>query len=73
MKSLMWMFVAMAVYGFFTPHKGAALMSIGMAAFMLYASRHYDKQEQQWLRDPRNAEQPPPTTEMLKKHDCEHS
>ena len=73
MKYLALVFVVMALYGLFTNHYGGALMSAGMAVFVVWASRSYERQDQAYLRDPRNAKAPPETEQMLDKHDCEGS
>jgi hypothetical protein len=72
-RILFWVFFAMACYGMATEHKGAGMLAAGCAVFMIYASRHYERQDREWLRDPRHAKVPDATGDVLKKHDCEHS
>lgn len=73
MKLLFWIFFGMACYGILTEHRGAGLLSAGMSIFMLYASRHYERQDREWLRDPLRAKAPDATDDLLRKHDCEQS
>jgi hypothetical protein len=71
MKALSLLFVLMTLYGLFTNHYGGALMSAGCAILVVYASRHYDKQDREWLRDPRHAQPPKATDDRLHEQDCE--
>lgn len=71
MKLLVVVFVLMAVYGVFSNHLGAAFISAGIAVFVFAASRVFDRQDRQWLREPCSAQCPPSTEHLLAKHECE--
>lgn len=73
MKYLIAIFLLFAVIGLATEYKGAGLISLAMAAFTFYASRKFDKDDEQFLREPRSAEaRPVPNTlSELEKHGCE--
>jgi hypothetical protein len=71
MKLLAYLFLAFAAYGAFTGMWGAGLLSLLMFSFVLWANRYYTKQDAAWAANPANAQRIAPTTDALRKYDCE--
>lgn len=73
MTLLRWIFLAFAAYGLFMGLYGGAILSLTVWAFVCYASWRFDKQDEAWRNDPRNAETPLSTEHMIDEHCCECS
>ena len=65
MKFLALVFFGLALYGAWTGAYGAALISLAMAGFMIWAERVFNMREHAWLADPSNAAKPRSTQEIL--------
>mgnify|MGYP007013253470 CR=1 FL=1 len=64
-KSLAVLFFCIFIYGCFTGHLGAALISLGLVPFTLYGERKLDERDREWEALPCNAKSPPDTREIL--------
>lgn len=72
MKILKLIFLAMAAYGFVTPHHGAGLLALGMAVFVHWAEWVMDAHDAAWAADPHNAKRVQcSTSDALCEHECE--
>ncbi len=71
MRILSLVFVVMALYGLFTENKGAGLIAAGMAVFVLYAARVFERQDQAFLQSPNRAKSPRNSGDELRSKDCE--
>jgi hypothetical protein len=71
-RILRYIFLCMFVYGVWAGLLGAALLSLGMWAFVCYAEGVFAAQDRAYAADPRNARAlGPSTNDALAEHDCE--
>ncbi len=67
MKALFYTFMAMFWYGLLAGIMGAALISFGMALFVLRCAKRMQAEQAKWLNSPLSAKQPPDTQALLDK------
>jgi uncharacterized membrane protein len=71
MRLLRWVFLGMFAYGVVVGLYGAALLALGMWAFVCYATRVFAAQEAAWRNSPQRAPTEPDTAHKLDEHCCE--
>lgn len=72
MRFLILVFLLVALAAVLAGKWAAVALALVWAGLCLYASRVFDRQDQQWLRDPRNARLPADTRSlMLAESECE--
>ena len=71
MKSLVLVFLLMALYGVATMHLGGAVLALAMAGLVYYARGHFARADAHWEAMPRQAKTPGPTEHELDRHECE--
>jgi len=72
MRLLQLIFLGMFIYGVVVGIYGAALLSLLMFVFTLWACRVFAAKDRAYAADPRNARAlGPSTSDALAEHDCE--
>lgn len=71
MKTLIYIFLGMFLYGCFAAQLGAAMASYMWAAFILHCSRRMDREEAAYEASPDSAVIPPDTRVVLERAECE--
>lgn len=72
-KHLVGIFLALFMYGMLTDHKGGALISLGMAVFVLWGARQLAKRDAEFYASPASAETIPDTLEAMRQQEVESS
>lgn len=74
MQALRYIFLCMFVYGLWAGLLGAALISLGMWAFVCYAEGVFAAQDKAYAADSRNAKPlESPTSVAAAEYDCEYT
>lgn len=71
MKFLLAVFVSMALYGLVTDHKGAGLLALFMAGFVVYGERQLNKRDAEFAASPQSANVEPESVRSMHEHCCE--
>jgi Zn-dependent protease with chaperone function len=73
MKYLVAIFVALTIYGVVAGHYGAAIISLGMVAFVFWGARQLVKRDAEFYASPASAKTIPDTLEAMDKQEVESS
>jgi hypothetical protein len=66
-------FLTISVYGVVVGHFGGALISLGMAVFVIWGARQLDKRDAEFYASPASAKTIPDTLEAMAKQEVESS
>lgn len=72
-KPLAYVFLAMFVYGLVVGNSAAALISLGMVAFLIYGARQLDKRDAEFLASAASAKTIPDTQQAMADQEVESS
>jgi len=73
MKYLAGIFLALFMYGVIVGHYGAAIISLGMVAFVFWGARQLVKRDAEFYASPASAKTIPDTLEAMDKQEVESS
>jgi len=68
---LVYIFVALAVYGLFVGKAGLSIATLILAGFTWWALRYMDKREAEWLASTERAKQDADAAQELESKQCE--
>ncbi len=71
MKFMIVVFLAMAAYGTWVSDYTVSLFCVAIAIYTYDSHKHLARKRVQALKDPRNAEKPKTTSDLLNTEDCE--